>query len=211
VNRRAVVIAFVVAAALLGLWFVLLWGPQGGKLDDAEKRHQAADAANSALEVRLSRLKAAQARAPQLLADQETLRRAVPDGPELAQFILDANDVANEAGVDFISISPSVPELGLAGLPPDIKLSISVTGTYFAALDYLHRLEDLPRIVVVDTLGLSSGASANGARQLTIAITARMFATSAPQIATTTTTTTTVPAGQQPATTTTTATTGGTP
>ena len=187
-SRRAVAIAFGAAIGLLALWFVLLWSPQGRSLDDAEKRNTVADATNSQLELRLARLKDAQKNTPELLAAEDALRRAVPDQPDLAQFILDANDAASEAGVDFLSISPAVPEAGINGGPPVVKLSITVTGSYFATLDYLHRLEELPRIVVIDTLGLSEGSS-EGVQALSVAITARMFSTNAPQVVTTTTTT----------------------
>jgi type IV pilus assembly protein PilO len=186
-NRRAVLIAFGAAALLLVLWFLLLWGPQGGRLRAAEDRQTAAEAQNSALELRLSRLQASQERAPELMADLEELRRAVPDDPELAQFILDANEAASDSGVDFLSISPGVPEQSDPLLPPVIRLAINVTGGYFEVLDYLDRLTNLPRVVVIDDLSLTpTGGDAGG--ELNVALTARMFATSAPQVATTTTT-----------------------
>lgn len=209
-NRRAVAIAFGAAVGLLLLWFLLLWSPQGKSLDKAKKRQEAAEVTNTQLEVRLSRLRDAQKNTPQLLAAEDELRRAVPDSPDLAQFILDANDAATAAGVDFISISPAVPEASLTGGPPVVKLSITVTGSYFATLDYLHRLEELPRIVVIDSLGLTESDN-NGVQGLSVAITARMFSTTAPQVATTTTT---APPAPGAATTTTTAPpvpTGGTP
>lgn len=187
-NRRTIVVAVGAGAALLLMWFFLLWGPQGGDLKDAQERRDAAEATNSQLELRVARLQDARDRAPELEADLDTLTRAVPDDPQLAQFILDANDIAIEAGVNFVSISPGVPALS-AGLPPVISLSINVTGGYFEVIDYLDRLEDLPRIVVVDNLSLRPSAEESGTTSLTVAITARMFATSAPEMIPTTTTT----------------------
>jgi Tfp pilus assembly protein PilO len=188
------------AVALLFIWFAFLWGPQGGDLDDAKKRIDAAEETNGALELRLSRLQASQSRAPQLQAARDELQRAIPDDPQLAQFILDANDAASAAAVDFLSISPSLPELGASGLP-EIGLTISVTGGYFAVLDYLDRLEELPRIVVVDTLGLTPGGSDDGPLALSVSISARMFATAAPQLGLAATTTTVPPDSQQQVTT----------
>ena len=181
-NRKSTLIAFGAALALLGLWFVLLWGPQGGRLDEAQEREAAADQINSELELRVARLEAAQEGAPARMAELEELRRAVPDEPELAQFILDANQAASDAGVDFLSISPTPPALGVGGLPPVITLAINVTGGYFAVLDYLERVDDLPRIVVIDSITLTP--SGDGAQpELSVSITGRMFANAAPQLA----------------------------
>ena len=201
-NRRAALIAAGAALALLGLWFVFLWGPQGGRLRDARQRVDTAEAQNSELELRVQRLEAAQEGAPARMAELAQLRRAVPPDPQLAQFILDANQAASEAGVDFLSISPGVPAAGVNGLPPVITLAINVTGPYFSVLDYLERLDELPRIVVIDSLNLTPNSGVGALQELTVAVTGRMFATSAPQVVPpttvpvpgeTTTTTTPVP------------------
>jgi Tfp pilus assembly protein PilO len=212
-NRRAALITFGAAVVLLLMWFLLLWSPQGSKLSAARERTTAADTANEALQVRLQRLQAAQGDAPRLMAQLDSLRRAVPDDPQLAAFILDANDAASEADVDFLSISPGLPELGSGGLPPTIPLSINVTGEYFSVLDYLDRLDDLPRLVVIETIGLTpigddSGASDTG-EMLSVTIVGSMFTTALPAqpgvpaapAPTATTTTTAGTDAQQPVTT----------
>ena len=198
-NRRSALIAFGAALALLGLWFVLLWGPQGGRLDDARARTTTAEAQNDQLQLRIDRLEAAQEDAPARIAELAELRRAVPDDPQLAQFILDANQAASEAGVDFLSISPGLPKASGDGLPPVISLTISVTGPYFSVLDYLERLGDLPRIVVIDSLNLVPDDGSGALQQLSVSVTGRMFATDAPQLAPVPTT---VPAGAATTTTT---------
>jgi type IV pilus assembly protein PilO len=203
VNRRALVLGLVASVVLLALWFVLLWGPLGGRLSKLEDREAAAETQNQELQLRLDRLRAAQDDAPALTADVDQLRRAIPDDPGLAQFLLDANDAASAAGVDFQSVSPSPPEASQVGGPPVIRLAINVSGTYFSIIDYLDRLEKLPRLVVVDNVTMTPSQDTD---QVALALTARMFTTdvaalaAAPGTAPSTTPTTVPVSTQQPVT-----------
>ena len=180
-TRKITLAAVGASVVLLALWFVLLWGPQGGKLADAEEREEAAAAANAELELRRDRLVAAQAEAPALQAKVEALRVAVPDSPDLAQFILDANDAATASGVDFLSISPTPPAAGTDPTQPSaVNLAISVDGGYFQVLDYLNRVDDMDRIVVVDTLDLAPTGEEGRTAGLSVSLSARMFTTATP-------------------------------
>jgi Tfp pilus assembly protein PilO len=172
---------------LLALWFMFLWGPQGGRLHDAHERTTAAQQENQGLELRLARLRSAQEHALDLTADVEQLRRAVPETPELAEFILDSNQAASDADVDFLSVSPGEPTAGVGALPPVIPLNIDVNGSYFSVLDYLDKLSSLPRVVVIDSISLTpDGAAAQSGDTLSVALTGRMFTQTAPQLQTTT-------------------------
>lgn len=197
-NRRTAIIGFAAAGALLAIWFFLLWGPQGGELEKAGDREDAAASENQELELRLARLRASQERAPSLQAELAELRAAVPDGPDLAQFILDAHTIAEQSGVEFTSITQTPPAPSTTGGPPSIALTINVSGGYFEVLDYLDRLDSLGRIVVIDGLTLTPSAE-GGPLQVGAAITARMFTTTAdvaappaPVVSTSPTTSTTV-------------------
>ena len=166
-------------------------------LSAAREKANAAEQARDALQDRLTRLQSSKRDEPLKRSQLETMRVAVPDDPNLAQFILDANDAATKSGVDFLSISPTPPGAaggattgttvagGAAG-PVSIKLAISITGGYFQVIDFLNRLNGLPRIVVIDSLSLSSSTSG----QLTAAISARMFVGSAAPVSAGATTTT---------------------
>jgi Tfp pilus assembly protein PilO len=139
------------ALALLAVWFLLLWSPKGSELSDAKERKTAAEQKVSELELKVARLEDAQEHEPELLATYDRLASAVPADPQLAQFILETNDAAAKAAVDFISITPApvaVPKR--PGQPPVIGIKLSISGDYFATLNFLDRLADLPRIVVLD-------------------------------------------------------------
>ena len=196
-NRR-LLIPVGVGALVLIVWFVALWSPQGSALSDARKRKNTALQQGATLRDQLARLQQARAAQPLKQSQLETLRIAIPDDPNLAQFILDANDAATKAGIEFLSISPTPPATqsqGTTAPPPapgstsgatpvPIKMAMTVSGGYFQVLDFINRLNRLPRIVVVDTLGLTGSGDAS---TLQVAISARMFTTSATPVSGTST------------------------
>lgn len=215
-NRRLLAIGAGAALIVIVLWYFLLWSPRSDDLEKAKDRKEVAQQQQDQLRSEIARLRAAQKDEPLLRAQLETLRTSIPDEPNLAQFILDTNDAAIRSGIDFISIAPAVPAASTvvgapapatpgapgtpvpAGAPPaDIKLSLQIKGGYFQVLDFLNRLDALPRLVVTDGLNISAEATASP--RLTVAVTARMFVRAVPASfggpAAATTTTTVPPAG----------------
>src|SRR5829696_885163 len=80
-NRKVLLFAAGGAIALLVVWFVLLWSPQGARLEDAGTRRDAAESTNSQLELRLERLRDLRERRPQLQATWTPSRRRSPRAP----------------------------------------------------------------------------------------------------------------------------------
>lgn len=204
-ERRPLLIGIAAALGVLVLWFFVLWSPQGSKLSDAKDREKVAESEQQELQVRIDRLQSLQQDEPQKRAQLENLRVAIPDEPNLAQFILDANTAANSSGINFLSISPSPPVAGTAagpapgsgatptttpatpapGTPPAvINLQLSVSGGYFQVVDFINRLNGLSRLVVIDTLSLAAGGQGTaGSTGLTVSISARMFLRAATPVA----------------------------
>lgn len=213
-NRRALLIGAAAALALIVLWYFVFWSPRSKSLDQAKERRQAAQQQETQLRAEITRLRGAQNQEPAKRARLEALRTAIPDDPKLAQFILDTNDAANRAGIEFISIAPQLPAPpasaapaattttaaagggaakttttaataggsqatggpGAGALPAEIRLTLQIKGGYFQVLDFLNRLDDLPRLVVNDSLTVASDQSA----QLTVGLTSRMFTRTVP-------------------------------
>jgi len=191
-NRR-LLIPLAIGAVLVLLWFVALWGPQSSALSGARKRANDATQQGATLRDQLARLQQARRDQPIKQSQLETLRVAIPDDPNLAQFILDANDAASRAGIDFLSISPTPPSAqGQATTPTTaaggapaataipIRTSLSISGGYFQVLDFVNRLNRLPRLVVVDSLNIGGGADPT---RLQVSMQARIFTTSARPVA----------------------------
>jgi Tfp pilus assembly protein PilO len=212
-NRR-LLIPLGIGVVVVILWFVALWGPQSSALSAARKRKNDALQQGATLRDQLTRLQQARRDQPLKQSQLETLRVAIPDDPNLAQFILDANEAASKAGIDFLSITPTPPTTSGAGTKPPtatggaaaaggaapvpIKIAMTATGGYFQVLDFVNRLNALPRLVVVDDLTLGAQGTA---AQLQVTLQERIFTTSSRPVAGATggaagaTTTTTAPGG----------------
>jgi len=185
VNRKVVLVTSGLAVALLAAWFLALWQPKGAELSEERERAAAAEDQASQLATRIRTLEAAKANGPALAAARDRLRSAVPESPNLAQFILDANDAATTSGVSFVSISPREPAPSQqAGLPPEIGLSVDIEGGYFQVLDFVEKLSDLQRVVVIDGVSVSPlGTEGTAPPELKVALTGRMFTTELPGVA----------------------------
>lgn len=219
-NRRAVIVGVAGAVLLSLLWYFLLWSPQGKRMNAAEERRETAAQTNADLELELQRLQGLEERRPELEDQLAALRRAVPDRPQLARFLLSADEAATRSGVELTTVTPAKPALDATAAaaattttttagsdsgdaattattapagpaaPTSINLSFQVDGGYFQILDFLNRVDDLPRVIVVDTLDIGAGetetpaageaGAGTGSGELSATITARMFTGSAP-------------------------------
>ncbi len=196
-TRRNMLIAGAAAGLVLVLWYVLLWSPRKADLAEARDRREKAAVMRDELAIRVTRLRASQKDEPMKRAQVEALRTTIPDDPNLAAFILDTNDAATKSGIDFMSIAPSEPAPGAAvagvaavntstaaggapataGAPPaEVKLQLQITGGYFQVLDFLNRINEMPRLVITDALNVSSDEKA----KLSVGVTARMFVRTVP-------------------------------
>lgn len=207
-SRRVIVIAAAAAVLVLLGWYALLWSPAKSDLDKAEQRTAAAESQEQQLQTQINRLRDVQRQEPLRRAQLETLRTAIPDTPNLGQFILDVNDAATRAGIRFISIAPTEPRaptavvaptttttaagatttttattgttaatVPVATPPAEIALTFQIQGGYYPVLDFLNRLDRLPRLVVTDAVNISSNEDTG---LLTVGLTARMFVRAVP-------------------------------
>jgi Tfp pilus assembly protein PilO len=165
---------------LLLAWYLLLWSPKAKALSAADKRVVAAQSQLGDVQLQLAQAKSLESRESEVKASLARLEEAVPDKRSLADFILAANDAAHQAGVDFLTITPTKQAVSMtAGAPPEIVLTLTLSAPYGPTLDFVQRLLGLHRLFVVDTLEMASSGGdlpANGsAGPLTVTIGGRMF------------------------------------
>jgi Tfp pilus assembly protein PilO len=102
------------------------------------------------------------------VADLFKVVKAMPDAPDMTGIILQLQQTASDAGVEFDSISPqtAAPGTGYAVQPIDL----SFNGNFYALTDFLFRLRKLVtvhhgalnstgRLFSVDTIAFGAGAA----------------------------------------------------
>ena len=176
-TRKRVVLIAVVAGLGALAWYMTLFSPARSERALLRGKITAAEGKEQELQSTRVRLRALEAGRGAQQAQLEQLRRLIPPQPDVAGFILGANDAAVRAEVDWVSVAPASPVAGEAGGPSSIGVSIAVNGEFFALVDYLRRLENMGRLVVVDSLQLAPAGEAGGLLRLSATLSARIFTT----------------------------------
>lgn len=146
-----------IVVLILILFFFLGWRPQSARLSQLAQKKQQEESKYKEAEATLTRLKAAKKEAPEIEAKLVTLSKRMPEEPEMPSLLVELQDVANEAGIDFVSIKPSPPavkETKDKKKYSEIPLSISLEGSFFDVVDYLYRLEKMPREIKVKNISV---------------------------------------------------------
>lgn len=179
------IIAALVSVTLVAAWFFLISGRLGADKRQSQEELRRLREEKARLEATIARREELKRNEPRTRAALVEFKQNVPDTPDLAEFIWANYDIARQAGIKWVSLQPSVPEVGrqqaqrtrgaqAPAQPAELKVTISVTGGYFQAIDYLIRLEKLRRTVVVDKITITAGQEAE---ELQISLQARMFTT----------------------------------
>jgi Tfp pilus assembly protein PilO len=171
-NRRGIVFGALIAIGIVALWWVLLYSPKGNDLNGARDDLDNAQRQGQTLTAERNQLRDLQQRSPEIEAQLGKLSAAIPEGPNQADFISGLNDIADESGISWQSVTMQEPAPGTAGQPPTSVVQIAIEGGFFQTLDYLNRLEDLDRLVVVDTVTIN-GAGENASTSPGTGLTSR--------------------------------------
>jgi Tfp pilus assembly protein PilO len=215
VKRNQLIAVGAAVLAVVLLWYFLLYAPLSDDLSTAQAQRSSEEKKTADLQATLARLQAQAKNSSQQQALLRKLNAAVPEQPDLAQFILQANEIADESGISFLSIAPSPPTAGTGASV--VNLTISISGSFFQLEDYLRLLEKLERLVVVDGITVSASSSSgsssgdtgdtvdesSGDVSLSVTLTARMFTRAAPTSSTGAAGSTTAPSTGETTTTTT--------
>ncbi|HEY3317231.1 MAG TPA: type 4a pilus biogenesis protein PilO [Coriobacteriia bacterium] len=160
-SRDQMIVAGVLIAIVAVLFFVFLIMPRFSDLGRLDTEMAKAQADTAQAQQLLATRQAAKAQAAETQARLTRLDNQMPDAPELASLIIDLQDTANDAGVQWNSVSPVRP-VDVAGYQK-LGLSFSVEGQWDDVVDYLRRLSELERSVRVLSVDIQPKASSSTA------------------------------------------------
>jgi len=158
VNRRMLALGVLMAVLATAVWYFFLLSPRNTKIGELDDQLNTAIAEAGALRIAVAALQDVQNNDVAFLAAIGQMEAGIPEEPELAVFIEEITALAEANGVALQSIAPSEPAAA-AELPVyEITVSLSMEGEYFEVLGFLFGLDDMERIVVVESISITAGA-----------------------------------------------------
>jgi Tfp pilus assembly protein PilO len=183
-NRLILTIALAVVVALaVGAFLVY---PKFGQLSDLDSQISQAQSDIDQAKALLEQRQAIKGQAAETDAALLRLANELPESPELASLIIELQDTANEAGVEFRTLTPDAPvqNTGFAS----IKMKMEVLGGWADTIDFMQRVRKLTRQVRI--VGYSAqpytpatGEAQNEAQQVTFTMDLEVYTLAAAQTA----------------------------
>jgi Tfp pilus assembly protein PilO len=157
VSRRVLALGVVFLLLVTAAWWFFMLSPRNERIADLGDQYDAAVAEGDSLRLAVAALRDIQDNDVAFLAAIGQMEGGIPEEPELAVFIEEVTALAEGTGIDLQSISPTEPSSSVDLDLYEITVSLALKGEYFELLDFLFRLDDMERIVVVQTISVAPG------------------------------------------------------
>jgi len=175
-QHKQIILGSVAIVLVMAMMFFFLVGPRRGKLAEAKEQVTAAESQTVVLKTELARLESLEKRAPQLQAALDEISDLVPEDNRLSSFVFQVQQEANRSGLDFISITPTLPKSPPEGAPlAEIKIDIGAKGSFFTIQDFIRRLTELDRAVRVDGFSMDTVDEEGSSDVVELTASARIF------------------------------------
>jgi Tfp pilus assembly protein PilO len=155
-------IGVLAAAALIGIGWFLLIGPQRAETRSLHDRVTASEDQAVVLQRRLTELRAQAAELPRYRAGLAANRKALPTVPDTPDFVRQVQAAGEQTGVAVTSVSVGEPTAGegeqaaAAGGVFTLPITLTCQGTANQLQSFLDQLQrDRPRAVLVKSVALS--------------------------------------------------------
>lgn len=177
-QKQLILLMALIVLVIAVSFFFLLYRPKMQQLsaiiDTQVKEEQQIKSAR----LTLVRLRSAKKQADETNQRLDRIKQVLPAESDIPSIILEIQDIANQAGIEFVSIKPGtiIPNDGYAEVP----LEIVIDGYFYDLVDFLYRLEKMNRAVKVTKVSITEGKKKLPNIQTTIKGSAFVIAPAAP-------------------------------
>ena len=175
-----VLIAVVGAVAVILLWLVLFFFPQGTKISNLNAQEQQLQTKVDEGNAHVAALKKEALNTPALLQMSKQLSAYVPSTPDIFNYVTTISNTAKAAGVTITNLTPAQPVVAPTSSISTISVSVQVTGTYDQILTFVKDVYGLPRLTSILNIDITGGATGTRATALTAALTLTIYTSSKP-------------------------------
>ena len=156
-GRTKIILSLVGVVAVVAATFFLAIKPRQDELGKVRNKVAAEEDRTQSLEAELAHRQQLQENAPQLEAQIAKYRELVPEDDQVANFIFQVQEAANQSGVGFVEITPALPTPPAEGAEvAEVTTTIGARGGYFAVQDFFRRLYGLDRAVRIDQVTMDA-------------------------------------------------------
>lgn len=168
-----IIVGIIVCLVVLALGYFLLIQPQRNSINNVNVEIEDIESTIQAEENRLVQLQQYEKDPEQFLRQIDILKERIPETVELADIIQQIDHAAEEAGLDFYSITPTTPVI--AENYYVVTSTATFYGRYLNLIEFFNHIERLPRSIKVVDLDITEAD--DGLPYLLIVISFRAFFT----------------------------------
>lgn len=141
---------------LTAVWWMFFISPKNAEIADLEDELNVAIGNEQLLRVTINELESIRQAEVEYLAALGQLEGLIPERPLLEDFIEQVYALTLDTGIDLQTLAPSVPSVTEDSLLREIQVSAQIEGEFFELLGFLFGLNDMERLVRVDSIAVSS-------------------------------------------------------
>lgn len=168
--KQKVLVGALVIVLIVGAWYMLFFKSETSHIASLRSQQQQAQGRVAELDATYVKLLASKTQQVGEAHDLATLDKLIPQNPDLDTLITTLSKAAKQSGVSVTGISspqpagfggavgsaPTTPVVG----PATVALTVSISGLPARILAFISRLNEEPRLFVVDNLPLTFPAPA---------------------------------------------------
>lgn len=144
-KRDIGILAAIGFLALVALWYFFLISPKKTEISEVNEQAKVEKEAYERNTARLKNLDQERAAAQEARGDLMKLDKLIPGDEQIPSLIVELQNSANQAGIDFVKIEPDLSTPGVGGATV-IPIEMKFEGRFFDVNEFLYRVENYARL-----------------------------------------------------------------